>query len=97
MLLAQSGSHTLYLLHSGQEIISVMLLDSDCQSYYEAVPCLISTGAADCCEVVNHEIHHSKTPTIMMSKRRKPATPHMARQRSFCQKEKKEKSDKGCL
>lgn len=57
-------------------------------TYYEAAFSFIITGAADCCKVVNHEVHHPKTPTIM-SKRRKPATPQMARQRSFCQKEKK--------
>lgn len=41
--------------------------------------------SAECHRVVNHEARHSKSTTIMMSKRRNTPTPHIARQRSFCQ------------
>ena len=52
------------------------------------VSSLQELSTAERCEGVTHEVHQSeKTPTIMMSKRSKPETPHMARRRSFCQKE----------
>lgn len=47
-------------------------------------PFFVFVSTADCCQGVTH---YSKTPTIMMSKRSKPAATHMIRPRSFCQKE----------
>lgn len=53
-------------------------------SYYHVDLSVITAGAECHCEGVNPESHHSKTPTMMMSRRRRTAAPHMARQRSFC-------------
>lgn len=56
-------------------------------SCYHVDLSVINVGAECNCEVVNPETHHSKTPTMMMSRRR-TAAPHMVRQRSFCQYDK---------
>lgn len=73
-------------LCSGEDILSVMMLDSGWLLTVHLYSSLLQLNAA---RLWTMKPSHSKNPTIMTSIRRKPATPHVARQRRFCQKKKK--------